>query len=49
MEDFHVNKPIHIYFFSQGTPEDYPEFEQFPNLHWCMDGGTRILFTHGLC
>lgn len=39
-------KPIHIYFFSQGVPEDYPEFAIYENLHWCMDMGARESFLH---
>jgi len=39
-------KPIHIYFFSQGKPEDYPEFVKYNNLHWCMDMGAQDSFLH---
>ena len=39
-------KPIHIYFFSQGCPDDYPEFAKFPNLHWCLDMGAKESFLH---
>lgn len=39
-------QPIHIYFFSQGLPEDYPEFAKYPNLHWCMDMGAQDSFLH---
>lgn len=41
-----TEKPVHIYFFSQGKPEDYPEFVKFPNLHWCMDMGAQDSFLH---
>lgn len=41
-----TDKPIHIYFFSQGQPEDYPEFASYPNLHWCMDMGAKESFLH---
>ena len=41
-----TDKPIHIYFFSQGTPEDYPEFNEFQNLHWCMDMNASASFLH---
>lgn len=41
-----TEKPIHIYFFSQGKPEDYPEFNKFPNLHWCMDMRATDSFLH---
>jgi len=39
-------KTIHIYFFSQGQPEDYPEFAKYDNLHWCMDMGAQDSFLH---
>ncbi len=39
-------QPIHIYFFSQGLPEDYPEFAKYPNLHWCMGMGAQDSFLH---
>lgn len=39
-------KPIHIYFFSQGSPEDYPEFTKYSNLHWCLDMGAQDSFLH---
>lgn len=39
-------KPIHIYFFSQGRPEDFKEFECYENLHWCMDMGVKESFLH---
>ena len=40
------NKPICIYFFSQGKPEDYPEFHKYKNLVWCMDMGAHESFLH---
>lgn len=40
------SKPIHIYFFSQGTPADYPEFSTFQNLHWCLDMNAQDSFIH---
>ena len=46
IDNINVNKPIHIYFFSQGKPEDYPEFAEFPNLHWCLDMGAQDSFLH---
>lgn len=41
-----VKKDIHIFFFSQGTPEDYPEFTVFKNLHWCFDMSAQQSFLH---
>lgn len=46
LDNIHTTKPIHIYFFSQGKPEDYPEFSQFPNLHWCLDMNAQDSFLH---
>lgn len=39
-------KNIHIYLFSQGVPEDYPEFRQFENIHYCLDMGAQESFLH---
>jgi hypothetical protein len=41
-----TTKPIHIYFFSQGKPADYPEFHQFQNLHWCLEMSAQDSFLH---
>ncbi len=39
-------KPLHIWFFSQGKPEDYPEFHHYNNFHWCLDMGAQESFLH---
>lgn len=41
-----TDKEVHIYFFSQGTPADFPEFSEFRNLHWCFDMSTQQSFLH---
>ena len=46
IENIKTDKPIHIYFFSQGKPEDYPEFTHYSNLHWCLDMGAQDSFLH---
>lgn len=46
IDNIQSSKPIHIYFFSQGTPADYPEFSTFPNLHWCLDMNAQDSFLH---
>lgn len=46
LENIHTTKPIHIYYFSQGKPEDYPEFAHFHNLHWCLDMNAQDSFLH---
>lgn len=46
LENIKTEKPIHVYFFSQGKPEDYPEFANYPNLHWCLDMNAQDSFLH---
>lgn len=46
VDNIHTSKPVHIYFFSQGTPVDYPEFKTFKNLHWCLDMDAQDSFLH---
>lgn len=46
IENIQIDKPVHIYFFSQGKPEDYPEFASYPNLHWCLDMDAQSSFLH---
>ena len=46
VDNIKVTKPVHIYFFSQGKPEDYPEFSHFNNLHWCLDMEAQDSFLH---
>ena len=46
VNNIQTSKPIHIYFFSQGKPEDYPEFSTFQNLHWCLDMNAQDSFLH---
>lgn len=46
VDNVKIDRPIHVYFFSQGKPEDYPEFARYANLHWCMDMGAQDSFLH---
>lgn len=41
-----TEKPIAIYVFSQGVTEDFQEFEQFKNVHYCMDMNVQDSFLH---
>jgi hypothetical protein len=41
-----TDKPVVIYFFSQGEINDFPEFEQFSNLHFCLDMNAQDAFLH---
>lgn len=43
MED---KKNIHIYLFSQGKESDFPEFNTFPNMHYCLEMGAQDSFLH---
>lgn len=46
VDNLSIYKPIHIYFFSQGKQEDYPEFAKFSNIHWCLDMNAQESFLH---
>ena len=46
LDNINPHKPVHIYFFSQGRPDDYPEFAGLPNLHWCLTMGAQDSFLH---
>lgn len=37
---------IQIYLFSQGKEEQFQEFQQFPNIHFCLDMGAMDSFLH---
>lgn len=39
-------KNVKIYLFSQGKPEDFKEFEQFDNVHFCLDMNAQDSFLH---
>lgn len=46
LEIVKTDKEIHIFFFSQGSPDDFPEFKEFQNLHWCFDMSAQQSFLH---
>ncbi len=46
IENLKTNKPIHIYFFSQGKPDDFPEFNRYDNLHWCFSVSAQNSFAN---
>jgi hypothetical protein len=39
-------KPTAIYIFSQGKRENFTEFEQFANVHYCLDMNPQDSFLH---
>lgn len=41
-----TDKDVHVYFFSQGSSADFPEFNGFKNLHWCFDMSAQQSFLH---
>ncbi len=41
-----TSKKIEIYLFSQGSEADFPEFQKFDNLHFCMDMNPYDSFLH---
>lgn len=41
-----TTKPISIYLFSQGTENDYAEFKQFKDIHFCLDMNAQDSFLH---
>jgi hypothetical protein len=46
MESIKVDKPIHIYFFSQGKPSDFDRFSKVKNLHFCLEMDAQRSFLH---
>lgn len=46
LEKYQSEKEPHIYFFSQGSPDEYPEFKGIKNLHWCFDMSPQQSFLH---
>jgi hypothetical protein len=46
LELINTHKSIYIYLFSQGKPDDYPEFKQFKNLYFCLDMNAQDSFLH---
>lgn len=46
LANLNTEKPISIYLFSQGKPEDFPEFQNIDNLKFCLDMGAIDSFLH---
>jgi hypothetical protein len=46
LAELKTDKPIAIYLFSQGTKEDFPDFNRFDNLHFCLDMDAQTSFLH---
>jgi hypothetical protein len=41
-----TDRPISIYFFSQGSKSEFSNFEKFSNIHFCMDMEAQDSFLH---
>ena len=41
-----TDKPIAIYLFSQGNINQFVEFKQFDNIHFCLDVNPIVSFLH---
>jgi hypothetical protein len=46
LKNIPTDKPIYIYLFSQGVPEDFPEFFKINNLAYCLDMNAFDSFLH---
>jgi hypothetical protein len=46
LENLKIDQPIAIYLFSQGTPEDFQEFNHIQNLKFCLDMDAQASFLH---
>jgi hypothetical protein len=46
VEHIPSHKPYAIYLFSQGCEQDFPEFNKFNNLHFCLDMNAQDSFLH---
>ena len=44
-----ISRNIRVYLFSQGVRGDFPEFEQFNNIHFCLDTNAYDSFLHLVC
>jgi hypothetical protein len=45
-ETIKSEKQIAVYLFSQGNVENFAEFNQFENLHYCLDMNAMCSFLH---
>lgn len=39
-------KPIKVYLFSQGTIEEFRDFDKFSNMEFCLEMGSKESFLH---
>lgn len=41
-----TDRPVSIYLFSQGVPEDFRDFDSFDNIRLCLDMNAQDSFLH---
>jgi hypothetical protein len=46
VENLNINKPISIYIFSTGRPEEFAEFSKYGDVHFCSDMDEYASFLH---
>lgn len=46
LESIHPSKPVAIYIFSTGKPEEFAEFAQYGEVHFCSDMDEYMSFAH---
>ena len=46
LDNISTERPVRIYLFSQGGKEEFGEFEQFPNIHFCLNMSAQDSFLH---
>jgi hypothetical protein len=46
LKNLNVDKPVSVFLFSQGIPDDFREFSNIPNLHFCLDMDAPSSFLH---
>ena len=46
LESISPAKPVRVFLFSQGIDADFKEFEQFQNIHFCIDMSAQDSFLH---
>ena len=46
IRNLNTKRPVMIYLFSQGKPEDFAQFKKFENLHFCLDMDPQDSFVH---
>ena len=46
LENIPTRQAVRVFLFSQGRREEFPEFEEFPGLVWCLDMNPYDSFAH---